>query len=89
MTHTQLSCFKTENSTRLQEGQEQVITPIHSQPKEEPKEINIKDYVDMQDNNVVTFVINWIKSVFAKDLLEYVNYSEAKDIRASCLKSVL
>lgn len=68
----------------VQENQDQVIIPLHQQPKEEPKEISLKEYVDIQDNKVVAFVINWIKTTFTKDLFEYLN----KEFKPSILNEI-
>lgn len=74
---------------------EQQITPL-LQPKEEgpkePKKLTVPadtvEYVDIQCNKVVAFLINWIKTVFAKDVIAYLNSDYKEQIKEEIIKEL-
>lgn len=87
MMYPRLDSSNDDLTSELQEGQTPKIIPLFKQPKEKKQEIGMKEYVDtrcnevaayvdIQDNKVVAFVINWIKTTFTKDLLEYLNVTK-------------
>ena len=59
----------------------QTITPLYREepepelPKQEMIVIdeNTAKFVEQQNNKVVTFLINWIRTAFAKTILDYLN----------------
>ena len=59
----------------------QTITPLYREepqqdlPKQEMIVIdeNTAKFVEQQSNKVVTFLINWIRTAFAKTILDYLN----------------
>lgn len=55
----------------------QTITPLirKEAPKQEVIKIDedVAKFVEQQNNRVVAFLINWIKTIFAKMIIDYLN----------------
>lgn len=48
--------------------------------KPEEKQVDIKEYVEEQGNQIVVFIINWIKTAYTNTLMNYLNTEFKQEI---------
>ena len=54
--------------------------PQEEDKPEEPKSLAIRELIEQNCNNVIAFVINWIKKSYTKDLLDYLDHEYKNEI---------
>lgn len=73
------------------EGEPKIIPLL--QPKkegpEEPKKLEVPadtvEYMDIQCNKVAAFIINWIKTTFASDIIKYLQRGYKEQLKQEIL----
>ena len=62
----------TESNPEEDKRNVKIPNPTNIPVMEIPEDPDIKQYIENQNNRVVAFVINWIKTVYTKDLMGWL-----------------
>ena len=87
-------------SSELSEGQTPKIIPLNSQTQsstktesvedgiKEDKKVDIREYIEAQNNLVVAFLIKWIRGTYTKELLGYLMKDFKNQIETDILEKL-